>query len=523
MIKIPAFGEARVIESRENNTAKAFFIAEAGREAFGKYGELLIDDGFALFEERARGGNRYAAYRSGDVGVFVNYYGGTDELFIVVEDGCAYFDYGDTAGESSVAIELTQIALEDFGLSYVIRLSDGRFIIIDGGWDFEPDADKLYRCLSRGALGERPRIAAWIMTHPHCDHFHCFMPFFDKYGERVNIEKFIYNFPEHDDLERYPTLSKQDVRVGDCSALTNIPRMLERIERSGALTYKAHTGQTYRIGDAKIELLASMDDTIHRSANVNTTSLVFRMEIAGQVILWTADASFGDARLAERYGGYLRADILQVPHHGFGMGSAEAEIEGYEYILPEVCLLPSLEYDAFYDFALYKKGTRHLMTRLGIRELIDGSVERTLKLPYHAPRYAERELRERVRAGFESGGALVWVFSELSTADADDFYFSLLNTCNVNATVWGELFFEDRALNVRHIKITLPRLQLTRLSIIGDEVDGDALFFNSQSLAKLGVPENAAFAVRFISDVPIVVSHKKHLPSHSSGAWVYDK
>ena len=49
-----------------------------------------------------------------------------------------------------VTPEITQIALEDFGMSYVIRLSDGRFIVIDGGRDFEPESDKLFKALNDG-------------------------------------------------------------------------------------------------------------------------------------------------------------------------------------------------------------------------------------------------------------------------------------------------------------------------------------------------------------------------------------
>jgi hypothetical protein len=37
------------------------------------------------------------------------------------------------------------------------------------------------------------------------------------------------------------------------------------------------------------------------------------------------------------------------------------------------------------------------------------------------------------------------------------------------------------------------------------------------SLKKRGIPENAEFAIRFISDVPIVVAHKKYSATYYSG------
>ena len=46
----------------------------------------------------------------------------------------------------------------------------------------------------------------------------------------------------------------------------------------------------------------------------------------------------------------------------------------------------------------------------------------------------------------------------------------------------------------------------------------DALYFNWLSLKAQCTPENAPFAVRFMSDVPVVVSHPDHPASyHAAG------
>ena len=206
--------------------------------------------------------------------------------------------------------------------------------------DLEPDADELFKTIKEGSPDEKPVIAAWILTHAHSDHFHCVMPFMDKYGELVTVERFMYNFPERDDLEHYPKLKHKDKRFVDSSIYTNIPLMEERIAKCGAKVYMPHTGQKYIIGDAVLEILSSIDDTIHVSDDINPTSLFIRMELGGQVILWSADASYSDGCIPDRYADYLKADILQIPHHGFGMGNPKKEIEGYEYIKPETCFLP---------------------------------------------------------------------------------------------------------------------------------------------------------------------------------------
>ena len=60
---------------------------------------------------------------------------------------------------------------------------------------------------------------------------------------------------------------------------------------------------------------------------------------------------------------------------------------------------------------------------------------------------------------------------------------------------------------------------MKQLSIVGEEVDGNALYFNWMALADLGVPENMPFCARFISDIPLVISHKNHQASHRSSAF----
>ena len=57
------------------------------------------------------------------------------------------------------------------GLCIVIRASNGKFIIIDGGWDRQRDADDLYNILAEYTpSGTTPTVAAWVLTHAHEDH-----------------------------------------------------------------------------------------------------------------------------------------------------------------------------------------------------------------------------------------------------------------------------------------------------------------------------------------------------------------
>ena len=509
-------GVKRIIENQINRNAAVATVEGAGVTDFSARCEALIADGYEAMEQRNIAQNTYASFQKGDEGVFLNYYPSLGELTVVTEKECRYFRYEDKMGECVVKPSITQIHLVDFGMSYVVRLSDGRFIIFDGGREYEPDAQELYDCLKRDCVTPKPVIAAWIMTHPHSDHYHCYMTFMEHFADEVVIEKYMLTFPEHDDAVHYPALFNKDKRFEDNSPFTNIPRMYAYMQKSGAPIYAPHTGQRYIISDAVCDIIGSIDDTIHRSQNINATSVVIRMELGGQVILWCADAAFSETRLAEKYGQYLKADILQVPHHGFQSGTAEAEIEGYRYIKPSVCLLPVSDYNAYTVFCAFKEGTRFLMRDMDIDEMITGDSTRTLLLPYTPAPEGKNVLERKYTSGQNSAGTTTWIYTGLNTGREEDLVFQFINTTHMPTMVNIELFFEEKDRNVRHIKVQIPALSYKNICVVGSEVDGDYMYRNSMSLKKRGIPENAEFAIRFMSDIPIVVAHKTHSATHHS-------
>jgi len=516
-LQIPAFGESEYFENRENDRSVVYMISNVDANAFSAYCDLFAEQGYTQMEQRRTDTHLYAAYVKDAEAIFLNYFGAVRELTLVVETDSPYFTYTDHPTDATVIPQITQMEIADFGMSYVIRLSDGRFIVIDGGRDFAIDREHLFLHLRAASVHEKPIIAAWILSHPHADHFHLFVGFVDQYAEDVVIEKMFFLFPEADDLAHYPKLEKSDPRFDyDNSETTYIRKLHERIERLGLPIYRPHTGQIYRIGDAVCEILGCMDDTLHATQNINAASLVIRMELGGQVIFWATDAPMSVMRLPEKYGDYLKADILQIPHHGFQSGTAEGEIRGYERIQPRVCFLPVSDYNAYTAFCAHREGTRYLMTQAPIDELITGTPTRTIELPYTPPSYAKEALRRSYLAGQDNCGAKMWFFDGLCTSEPSDFVFTLLNSTHVPTTVWIELFFEDRSRWVRHIKVDLSPLKMRRISIVGDEVNSDALPFNWLSLAEQGIPENAAFSVRFLSDLPILVSHDRHAAVYHS-------
>ena len=84
----------------------------------------------------------------------------------------------------------------DCGMAYIIRLYDGSFVIIDGNIGEYDEPDHIMELLEKqNVTGEKVRIAAWFITHAHGDHYLGFINFCRKFGDRITIERVIYDFP----------------------------------------------------------------------------------------------------------------------------------------------------------------------------------------------------------------------------------------------------------------------------------------------------------------------------------------
>ena len=133
------------IENRENNKSCVATFDNVDKKVYSACCNALVDGGFEKKDAYENGTHLFSAFVKDNFGVFVNYYGATREMRIVEEEDCSYFSYSDSFGGNLVTPKITQVKLEDYGMSYVIKLSDGRFIVIDGGRELESDRDSLFK------------------------------------------------------------------------------------------------------------------------------------------------------------------------------------------------------------------------------------------------------------------------------------------------------------------------------------------------------------------------------------------
>jgi hypothetical protein len=276
------------------------------------------------------------------------------------------------------------------------------------------------------------------------------------------------------------------------------------VAKTGAPVVRPHTGQCYQISNARMEVLASTDDACYGPCNVNSLSLVLRFELEGQVLLFCADSEMDHVFLARRYGKYLKCDILQVTHHGFNGGSLEA----YKLADPAVCLVPVSEKLFYGTMGVHREENRALIYDLDVQEVITGSTgDHVLPLPYAPKSNGRVRLLETAERWQRNLGACSWIFGDLTWETCQ---FSFLNLSAFEATIRADLIFEDRADNIRAIRIKAAPKTVKKVDFTDPaSIDADAEYFNPSSLSKKGFPQGKSFAIHFMADKPVVIWGEK--------------
>lgn len=199
------------------------------------------------------------------------------------------------------------------GMSYVFRLTDGSFLIYDGG--YLQDAQRLYAYLREHSPFEHEKIviSAWILTHSHIDHYSCFMGFSRMFADKVKVKRFLFNTPAKD--ESIINLKQHDNFLNT--------KFYEHAKKyPNAEIVRVHTGQLLKLPGAEIEILQTYEDLLPGKIRwLNEASLVTRVRIAGQTFLFPADTEMAGDLALERYSRFLKSDFLQVTHHGYSGGT----------------------------------------------------------------------------------------------------------------------------------------------------------------------------------------------------------
>ncbi len=214
-------------------------------------------------------------------------------------------------------------------MGYVIRTRHGKLIVIDGGYD--RDADSLIDLARELTGSDVPEIDAWLLSHPHMDHVDAFSEIISKRPGTLSVKNVLYNLPEHSYV-----LEHGD--PGSDVTYDKLTAALDTLDASQKTVVQQ--GDSFDIDGISIEVLLVPDNSpdVVKGAAINESSVIYRLTIAGQRVLFLGDAyTRSDQRLRQAYGKDLVSDIVQMAHHG----SNGVNRSLYKLISPKACLWPT--------------------------------------------------------------------------------------------------------------------------------------------------------------------------------------
>ena len=245
------------------------------------------------------------------------------------------------------------------GMSYILTLEDGSFIVLDGGGvaDGNNSDGKLFGALSNlhesifpekgNVSASNPiHISAWIITHSHWDHYDTFRRIMGNPEKRskLKIDYVLGNYP-----------SATEVQYGANEDMSTMAYLLTQYcgtDEGDTKFVKVHTGHKYYLANVELEALVTHEDVNPaRIDTTNDTCTVFRFSIKNTqapaadpiTIIFTADANRNQSRfMCATFGDHLQSDMVQVAHHG----AIGCESDFYDTVAPTVLWWP-VAYSAF--------------------------------------------------------------------------------------------------------------------------------------------------------------------------------
>jgi hypothetical protein len=347
-IKLPNFNGKTLGSAIDLGQGSSLYIvSDATVQKYLDYKETLESLGFELYTSNSIAGNEYSTYITQKQIINVMYFKYYNEVRII-EDNRDVIElpalkdanvYTKTSEPSFTMMGISDAGYPG-GMSFIFKLSDGTFFIIDGGMcanrtgsnqcKGDPSINRLFKTLAE--LADDPNnivISGWLITHIHNDHAGAFIDLAEhpEYMSRITLKQVIYSQPADSDM----TDGNQPFR------LDWMPNALAKMNISK--TVKAHPGQVFYFADLKLTVLGSHDlvkpDKITSHNNASVVSMV---EFGGKKMLFLADSEKAlNPKLDNIYGAALDADILQVAHHGYNNTNAGIV---YEHVTPSIVLWP---------------------------------------------------------------------------------------------------------------------------------------------------------------------------------------
>jgi len=331
-------------------------ISDTDTNEYNAYLKTLENAGYECVTSTVIAKNEFATYENKELTLNVGYYNYEKSARIVIEDRVEHHPF--VKPEEYTAVTTSSVTmlgcaynksdgtLVGNGLSMVIRVEDGSFIVVDGSHQRTQARDCLLKALDELSKdyrkdGEKIRIAAWIITHPHSDHYGMFRKYYADIAKKCTVDTVIANIADISEIKKgHAAYPDNDIGESDRGA-----SIIPAAKGLGALLHTARVGETYYFAGAKLEMLFTIDAYGPKVINaINTTSLVAKMTFKdGTSLMITGDATGNGMEIcAKMYSLYLKSDIVQVTHHGAGTwGNNNGVIMAYKIMRPSLVLYPA--------------------------------------------------------------------------------------------------------------------------------------------------------------------------------------
>lgn len=181
-----------------------------------------------------------------------------------------------------------------------------------------------------------PHVAAWFISHPHVDHVGALTKILQdgKYKPElaVHIDRIYGSMLPADTVAKYPWPEAGPEEVQTVNAFETA------VTAINAVVTEVEAGQVIVIDNVTIEILAAKNLEITWNV-VNNSSVVMRVSDGTKSILFTGDlgSEASQKLLKSRFASRLKADYLQVSHHG----QKGADRAFYDVVAPTYCLWPT--------------------------------------------------------------------------------------------------------------------------------------------------------------------------------------
>lgn len=309
-------------------------IPEVDLDDFAAYKQLLVNNGYKLTNSRTAGKNSFATYVKGNTYMYIYHKDYSQSIRAITGNTKHLPDYNAERTVTKVAeptVTLLGQSNSRIGLGILYRLPDGRFVVFDGGDNYNKDI--VYNAMKAQSVDGSIKVAAWFLSHAHGDHHDAFMEFVNKHGN-ITIENIVFNYASK---QAYLNMTKTDENTSNDS-MTTVRNFISS-KLPNAKIIKAHAGQIFYFGGCPFEILYTHEDFAPTNFEyLNDSSLIVRATVSGKKILMLADATYTiGAVLVSTYGEYLKSDMVQLAHHG----QYASYYRVYDYAKADVLFWPS--------------------------------------------------------------------------------------------------------------------------------------------------------------------------------------